>query len=723
MKYRALLLLIPVLFACTPKEHFADFVDTSIGVGDKRGSHCVIGPMMPYGSSNPSPNTYKGDMSGYKPDQDIVGFAQNHVSGTGWSSYGHFLVSPQTGELEYAKDQHRSPQSNVVSKPYYFSVDLDRYGIQVEVAPTHYAAIYRFTYPQGSDASLLFDACWSVMGDVVHKGGKNYIAEASYEDGEIRMMLHHYGGWPEAPYKMYFVGKIDKKPVETGSFNGDELLKDVNSTTLKESGKTHIGVYAKFDTSKDTQVLLKMAFAFGGYDKASELLDSEIKGWNFEKVKNNALKVWDEKLSCIEMETPCEEDKLAFYAGLYRAFTFAHDRSADNQWNSGVPYWDDNYAIWDTFRTVYPLLNLVDKETARDNILCFIDRQKNAGLVSDTFCAGVSNSDEQGGNDVDHVIAEAYLKGIEGVDWEEAYKVVKFDADERRIGTYRASDADTLARYRYKELGWIPECTLCGSQSLEFCYNDYSAALMAQGLGHEDDAQRWFERSHKWEELWNADLESLGYKGFIDAKRADGSFVGLDPATNFGSWESAFYEAESWTYSVYMPHDIDRLIELCGGAEAFAERLNFGFENKKINFSNEPGFLCQKAFCHAGRPDLASYWGHFILKKPYMRRGYPGNDDTGAMGSWYVFTAMGLFPCAGQDFYYLSAPQNTKTVVRMGGGKTLTIIADAAPEKVYVKSCKVNGKEWNSSIIKHSDIKDGATIEFELSDTPTDWAK
>lgn len=704
---------------------YVDYVNTSIGVIDNRSSNCVIGPQLPYGSINPSPQTEKGGMGGYRPDYPIRGFGQLHVSGTGWSSYGHFLVSPQIG-LAVGLKEHDSPHSGDITKAYYYKTNLDRYGITTEIAPSHYSTIYRFTFPESSESYLLFDASQSIAADIAKEMNGTVLENTASIDpktGKIRMTIKYKGGWPGAPYYLYLAGQYNKSAAEVGVWKGEAVLPGqfvVEKDTVRGQ---HIGTYCKFNTVKGEEVLLKLAISFTSCDKAEELLAKEIPGWNFEQVKERGKQTWEEKLSNIAIETPSEEYKTIFYSALYRSLTLARDRTLDNsKWKSTQPFWDDNYAFWDTFRSAYPLLTLVDKPAMRDNILALIDRFKHNGCVYDGFVAGVDRQGEQGGNDVDHIIADAYLKGIEGVDWKEAYKILKYNADQRRIGHHGWKYNSDIYK-KYKELGWIPEWTMSSSQTLEFAYNDYSVALMAKGLGYEEDYKKYTERSHKWINLWNPDLESRGYTGFIDARKEDGTFSGIEPTRYGGSWSSPFYEASSWTYSYYMPHDFDTLIHLMGGNEKFVERLSYGFEKGLINYTNEPGFLAPRAFTHAGRPDLSSYWIHDIMHKSYDLSGYPGNDDTGSMGSWYVFCSMGFFPNAGQDFYYLNAPLFSKSVIRLSEHTKLTITANASPENIYIKSCKVNGKPWNSPIIRHSDIANGGTIEMELSAVPTEWGK
>lgn len=719
------------LFASCSSENLADYVNTSIGVIDQRGSNCVIGPMLPYGSINPSPHTRNGDTDGYKPGEPIDGFAQLHVSGTGWSSYGHFLVQPQTGELNVVPGTHSSEHSDDITSPYLYATTLDRYGVRVEVAPSYYSAAYRFTFPESSSSSIVFDASQSIARDVAtYMGGKllGNEVEVLPEEGVVKMMIHIHAGWPYAPYKLYMYGRVNKKMERFGLWDGETIMEGQTGLVCDTLSTTHKGTWCSFSTEKGEQVMLKLAISFTGYDRAQQLLESEISGWDFDKVVSSGKKDWNKKLSALKLEGERREHMTIMYSALYRVFTFARDRSRDNsKWESEYPFWDDNYAYWDTFRTLYPLLVLLDEDAVRGNIQSMIDRFKQGGCVYDGFVAGLERLPEQGGNDVDCILSDAYLKGVKGIDWEEAYAIVKHNADERRIGYHseimpELTDSEDMSYLRYKELGYIPAWNMSTSQTLEFAYNDYCASLMAAGLGNGEDAARWSERSHKWVALWNPDLSDGQWKGFVDALDADGRFLNIDPKKYGGSWVSPFYEGSAWTYSYYAPHDFDKLIDLMGGKEAFSERLVYGMKNKLVKYDNEPGFLATRSFVHAGRPDLSSYWVHQSMLNGFDLEGYPGNEDTGAMASWYVFCNLGLCPNAGQDFYYLNAPMVKDAVLRLSGGRKLHITANAAPENMYISSVKVNGKDWNSAILPHDEIASGGTLEFVLSDKPTQWA-
>lgn len=255
-------------------------------------------------------------------------------------------------------------------------------------------------------------------------------------------------------------------------------------------------------------------------------------------------------------------------------------------------------------------------------------------------------NNEQGGNNIDNIIAEAYVKKVSGINWEEAYKVLKYDADNQRLGSYAWRKQDS-ALNTYKKTGWIPAGIMNVSMSLEYSYNDYCIATVSKGLGKTADYNYYLNRSKQWINMWNKNAESDGYKGFIMPKTADANFVNIDLKAYPGSWRNYFYEGSSWNYSYFMPHQFKELVALNGSNEMFAKKLNYGFEKKLINYGNEPAFLAVHSFIYANRPDLTSYWVRQLLNKSFTETGYPGNDDSGAMSSWYAFSAMGFFPNAG----------------------------------------------------------------------------
>lgn len=224
----------------------------------------------------------------------------------------------------------------------------------------------------------------------------------------------------------------------------------------------------------------------------------------------------------------------------------------------------------------------------------------------------------------------------------------------------------------YLRLGWEPETggIMSCSAGIEYAYNDFCTSEIA-GIMHDENTQKELnERSGNWSQLFNPLQESHTYKGFIVPRKANGEWVAIDPAKAYGSWVEYFYEGNSWTYTLFVPHQFDRLIEYCGGKANMIKRLSYGFENNLISLNNEPGFLSPFIFTHCGRPDLTARYVSQIRKDNFsLLKGYLDNEDSGAMGSWYIFTSIGLFPNAGQDFYYLLPPAFTDVELTMENGK------------------------------------------------------
>jgi predicted alpha-1,2-mannosidase len=704
------------------KKSPVDYVDNFIGVRDQNTS-TILGPQLPNAPINPSPQTAPGkvnyDMDGYIMGNDIRGFGQLHVSGTGWGKYGQIFLSPQIG-LAVAETAHDSPKKDEIAKPYEYGVTLTKYGIRTEFTPSQHSAIYKFTFPKSDSSHILIDVSHNILdiATAMQQGRSGFeageITFTNKEKTEIKGYGKYVGGFSDGLYNVYFSAKLSKAPVQSGTwFNGE-----INNGQIKQLSKKandRIGAFVNYKTTANEQIYLKIAISFKSIEQADEWLNFEIPDWNYEKVKHTAKEIWNKDLSKIKVDGGSETDKKIFYTAAYHASIMPRNKTNDApDFDKGVPVWDDHLAVWDTWRTLYPLKVLTNQAMVSGTINSFIARYKKYKSVKDAYVALREMNAEQGGNDASNIIVDAYVKGVEGVDWKAAYEVVKFLADEERKGI-----ANTDSGKMYKQLGWIPAGKMSNSVTLEYAYNDYGAALMAKDLGTKADYEKYLERSTKWIALWNPEAQSDGFKGFIEPKNLNGDFVNIDLKKNWGSWRNYFYEGNSWTYSYFVPHQFDKLVNLSGGNEAFAKKLQYGFDHDLIDYGNEPSFLTVHSFLYADRPDLASYYIRKLMKERFSLDGSIENDDSGAMSSWYMFSAMGFFPNAGQNFYYLTGPLFKKVEIKMSNGKKLIVLApNASDENIYVKSIKVNGKVWDSFTISHDIIKKGAKIEFEMTNQP-----
>ncbi len=728
--YQKALLLLPVCIFML-QTGFAqkatapvDYVDNFIGVRDQNTS-TVLGPQLPNASINPGPHTAPGkinyDMDGYIMGQPIRGFAQLHVSGTGWGKYGQIFVSPQVG-LAVGEAEHDSPKEQEVAKPFEYSVLLNRYSIKAAVTPAFHSAIYRFTFPATDSAALLLDVTHNIT-DIAKamKGKYGRFLNGSIEftndsKTEMKGFGNYVGGFSDGPYKVFFCARISKKPRAFGTWLNGNIGQGVTAQ-VSQNEEDRIGAYTLFNTTAGEAVYLKIAVSLKSIEQATAWLNAEIPGWDYDKVCRSAKNIWNKQLSKITVQGGSESEKRIFYTAAYHASVMPRNRTNDAMgFDKDVPVWDDHLAVWDTWRTLYPLKVLTNPLLVSGTINAFIKRFQINGRVKDAYVALNEMGAEQGGNDIDNIVADAFVKGIKNVDWSEAYKMIRSHAENERNGiSYGKPDSSKM----YKELGWIPAGKMSNSVTLEYAYNDFCAAQMARQLGSPADYQKYINRSRQWIALWNANAESDGFKGFIMPKKLDGSFVPIDLKKNWGSWRDYFYEGNSWTYSYFAPHMFDTLVSLTGGKEPFAKKLQHAFENNLIDYGNEPAFVAVHAFHYAGRSDLASYYVRKLMKERFTEKGSIDNDDSGAMSSWFIFSSMGFFPNAGQNIYYLTGASFPSIALKMGNGKSLRIVSKNASDKnIYIQSCKINGKPWTKFWFTHQEIENGGTIEFVMGDKP-----
>jgi predicted alpha-1,2-mannosidase len=533
-------------------------------------------------------------------------------------------------------------------------------------------------------------------------------------------------------YVVYFYGELEASPSASGTWKNQQITADTLSERWGAEGD-RVGAWWRFSTKAGEVVRLKLAVSFHSIEKARDYLRLEIPDWNMQTVSNAGRAEWNNALGRIEVKGGDEAQRTRFYTALYHAQLMPRNRTGDlARFTATVPMWDDQYAVWDTWRTKFPLMLLIEPEMVRGNIASFVERLRVDGQVRDTFSAGwggtksppevvsaetVVNSlrcqEDQGGNDVDNIIADAYVKGLRGVDWQAAYGVLDHNAEHERKGT--APDS----AHAYRRQGWIPAGTMSVSNTQEYAYNDFVASQVAHGLGREADAQRYLTRSRQWQQLFNFDAKSDGFKGFVAPRTEAGQWPEFDLKKYPGSWDLYFYEANSWTYSFFAPHQSGLLVEWMGGRERFVARLAHAQAANLIQFDNEPGFLAPFLFHYAGRPDLAARSVREVLRQRFNGLSYPGDDDSGAMSSYYVWAALGLFPNAGQDFYFLNGPLFEHISVHRPEEGKLEISRNGKGD--FVASVTLNGKPLNRSWCRHSEIKGDTKLVFTMCETPGGW--
>lgn len=705
---------------------------------------------MPYGLVKPGPDMGASTSnSGWDANGEINGFSQTHVSGTGGAAkYGNVLVQATTGDA--APWQASSPRKEEQTSAGYYSVRLERFHVKAEITASRRVAMYRFTYPESPQSRLLFDVGHALISN---KGGGQLVTASEIKmlsSTEFTGSTSVIRGWnhQNIPYTVYFYAVTSVPASSFGTWQGESLQpgsKEVHYVTPYSITKppsvgpaVSNGAYATFATKSEEAVLLKVGISFVSTEQAKKNAESEVNGFDFDGTRRANVLAWDKALSPLQISDASEDELTKFSTAMYHTLLMPVDRTGENPlWASSEPYFDDFYTLWDTFRSSNPLITLIDQPAEVKIVRSLIDTQQHEGYLPDGRSGNFTGT-TQGGSDADMVLADAYLKHLPGIDWTKGYEGVVKNA-EVQPRDYIYEGRGDLAEW--KDLGYLsiegsgPDRP--GSRHTEYAANDYAIALMAHGLGHADDEAKYLRRAAQWKNLWDADAvdhtEAGDVRGFIWPKHKDGSWKTPFDSHLSGTWnKDNFYEGTSWTYSLYVPQDVRGLIEKAGGNDAFVHRLDLFFtlsptqqgRNYRYDVGNEPGFLSPYMYNWAGRQDRTADTIRKILAQSYKtgKRGIPGNDDSGAMSSFFVFGKMGFFPVAAQTTYLIGSPAFPRMVLRLPNGKSFTVVAkNLSATNGYIANAKWNGKTYTRNWFTHDELMQGGTLVLEMSAKATHW--
>jgi predicted alpha-1,2-mannosidase len=674
----------------------------------------------------PGPDTGANDQnSGYSPGASINGFSQTHVSGTGGGAkYGNILLQPTVGPL--AIDDVGSPPGNEEARLCYYGVTLERYGVRAEVTTAARAALYRFAYPSAGQAHLLFDAGHCLDSGIPYGEGQTVTASSVQvlSPTEVAGSSSLIGGWNEQtrPFTVYFYAVCDTPATGSGTWNRQDPHPIHPGGKSESGGRVPTGAWLDFAPGRVVRVKIGISFVSVAQAKANT---GEIGGFDFAGTLAAGVDAWRAALGAVQVSGGTAAQRRLFYTSLYHLMLMPSDRTGENPlWKSGEPSYDDFYTIWDTFRVSNPLLTLIAQERESGIVRALVDICAHDGFLPDGR-SGNSNGRTQGGSNADILIADAYVKRVPGINWDKAYAAVVRDAevpppDQFKEGRGGLGD--------WRSLGY---CSMEGvdrpaSKTMEYAYDDFGIAEMAQGLGRADDAARYLGRADQWRNLWDPAFSDGGYSGFIRSRHRNGAWKEPFKATEGCSWfGDTFYEGNSWTYSFFVPQDVAGLIARMGGNRTFVGRLDALFDTPGLcDVGDEPFFLTPYLYIWAGRHDKTAERVHHFLKANFSAApgGLPGNDDSGAMSAWYAFGAIGIFPNAGQDYYLLGTPMFPSVSLRLANGRSFTITAENLSERnIYITSAALNGRPFNSAWIRHGDIMAGGILALRMGDSPSSW--
>lgn len=701
----------------------ANYIDPFLGTDG--GGNTFPGPSLPFGMIKPGPDVAANDQnSGWAPEGDINGFSQTHVSGTGGGpKYGNILVQPTTGAPQASA--FRSVRENERGTVGFYRVTLKRYGIGVEITAARRTALYQFTYPAGH-SNILFDTAHCLSAYANQGEGQSITASSVtvLSPTEVAGSSSVTGGWNKQTnsYTVYFYANSDTPAENWGTWLNGKLDPSKRSQ-MGRHDKT--GAWLSFATRQGQRVHVKIGISFLSQAQARLNTEYEIPDFNFDKVREAAVSAWNSALAPVEVNGASDEQLRMFYTALYHAMLMPVDRSGENPlWNSSEPYYDDFYAIWDTFRTSSPLLTLIAPQRQVEILRALVDIYRHEGWLPDAR-SGNYTGRTQGGSNAEFLLADAYVKHLSGIDWNQAYAAMLKDAEvtptqQEREGRGGLED--------WKSLGYVPieGVDRPGSKQMEYAADDFEIALVAKGLGHDDDYEKYRERSQNWKNLWDENFKEGGFQGFIRPRHRDGSWKADFTAMQECSWGGdTFYEGNSWTYSTFVPQDVKELIHQSGGSERFVARLDAFFDVPgRYDVGNEPGFLSPYLYIWAGRYDKTAERMRQIIAANFHsgRSGLPGNDDSGAMSSWYAFGVMGVFPNAGQDVYLIGSPQFPEIVLHLPEGRTFVIQAKgASATNIYVVTAQLNDKPLDRAWLRHEEIAEGGKLVLTMGPQPAAW--
>jgi predicted alpha-1,2-mannosidase len=701
-------------------------------VGTENGGNIVPGAQVPFGFVQASPDTERPTTAGYNPYENLHGFSQTHVSGTGGASkYGNFLTTPLVGKLRV--ENLGSPKTEEAAAPGYYTVRLTRPEVKAELTATRLVAFHRYTFPASKLSHLLIE----VSSVVQPERGDNAVKNQRPVDCWVRVVApnriegsgNFVGGWNQSPYTIHFSAEFDRPFDAYGTWRDER----VEPSTAAAANEGKVGAYATFDTTVTRTVLMKVGVSFVSPEQARANLLRETPDWDFDAVRRRAEAAWEDALGKIKIEGGTEEQRRIFYTALFHCHYMPHDLSGENAWwDSTEPHYEDFYAIWDTFRTHFPLLTLIQPERQRDMVRSLVDTYVHTGWMPDSRIAG-ANGMTQGGSNGDVVVADAITKGVKGIDYAKAYEALVKNAEvESARPLYEGR-----ALAEYKRLGYVSlNYPRSASRTVEYAYDDFCIAQVARMLGKTEESQKYLERSKNWINVWSDETRSARPR-FEDGRwLAPFTAAHFYPDKDFSYWDAPFYEGSGYIYGTYVPHDAQGLINRLGGDERFVAWLDAFFNNPPTrdagfnpglyNHNNEPNFLAAFLYTHAGRPDRTQERVRRILDTEYRtgRGGLPGNDDSGAMSSWYVWGAVGLYPNAGQPFYYIASPLFERSTIDLGGGRAFRIEArNVSGANVYVQSATLDGRTLSRAWLKHEEVAAGGRLVLQMGPKPSGWGR
>lgn len=727
-------------------------------IGTVKMGHTFPGACVPHGIVQLSPDTdtiphsingvYQKDTykycAGYQhDDKTIVGFSHTHLSGTGHSDLGDILIVPVTGPLKFNPGTADKPESGYRSRyshdtekarPGYYEVVLNDYKVKAQLTATERVGVHKYTYPEGEVQKILLD----LTHGIYNYDGKVLWASLRVENDTLITGYRITNGWARENYTYFAIslskpikkyGYVDKeKPKYSGFWRKFDL-----QNNFPEIAGRKIVTHLELDNNASAPLVIKVALSAVSTQGAIKNLEAETKGKSFDQIAAEATAKWNKELNVVDITGDIDK-KTMFYTSLYHTMinpsvymdVDGQYRGIDHNIHQVKGFTNYTiFSVWDTFRALHPLFNLINRERSTDIVKSMIAHYEQSVHKALPVWSHMGNENwcMIGYHSVS-VLADALDKGL------------NIDKDKALEAMISSSNLDYYdGTGYYKKLGYVPvDKNGSGSSiTLEYSYDDWTIYNTAKKIGNQSVADAYQKRALNYRNVFDHQI------GFVRARLSNGEWK--TPYHLLSTHGEGFIEGNSWNYSFFVPHDVKGLIKEMGGDKQFIQRLDslftmhlpdeFFAETEDVTregvmgnyvHGNEPSHHIAYLYAWTSQPWKTQYWVREIMNRMYRNSidGLCGNDDCGQMSAWYIFSAMGFYPvCPGTNQYILGAPYFPYMKVNLGEGRYLEIKADKVSDKMrYVKSVKLNGKPYTKAYINYDDIKNGAELTFEMSSTP-----